>query len=92
MDTEFEVMAVADSYRVRAAQRLIERALAEGDSSLPWLRGRDDGWRGHLICLFNPGMDFVNVERFIGNCEIHEDRKDSPTGRAIVRLVYALCD
>ena len=80
MDAGIEVIGVADHYRVRSAQRLIERAIAEGIQAFPGFEAvTKDGV--HFICLFNPGTEFVNLERFIGDCGIHEDRTDSPTGK-----------
>lgn len=74
-----EVIAVADHYRVKTAAALIKAAEARG---IHVFRGFEavskDGV--HVLCLFDPAEDITKVDRFIGDCGVHDEDAASPTG------------
>jgi hypothetical protein len=73
-----EVIATTDHYRVRESVTLIKAAR---DASLFAFGGFEavtkDGV--HFLCLFDPGKD-GSLERYIGDCGIHDEKQLSPTG------------
>ena len=77
-ETGIEVIGVTDHYRVQDSKGLVQAARA---SSLFAFSGFEavtkDGV--HLLCLFDPDKDDA-LERFIGECGIHDTAAASPTG------------
>lgn len=73
-----EVIAVTDHYRVHESAGLLKAA---GNKGLFAFGGFEavtkDGV--HLLCLFDPDKDNV-LERFIGECGIHNSAELSPAG------------
>ena len=73
-----EVIAVTDHYRVKHSARLVRAAR---NANLHAFSGfgavTKDGV--HFLCLFDPDKDEV-LERFIGECGIHDTDQPSPTG------------
>ena len=73
-----EVIAVTDHYRVKHSAGLVRAAR---NANLHAFSGFEavtkDGV--HFLCLFDPDKDDV-LERFIGDCGIHDSDRPSPTG------------
>ncbi len=73
-----EVIAVTDHYRVKHSANLV---CAARNANLYAFSGFEavtkDGV--HFLCLFDPDKDKV-LERFIGECGIHDTDQRSPTG------------
>ena len=73
-----EVIAVTDHYRVRHSSGLVRAAR---EANLHAFSGFEavtkDGV--HFLCLFDPDKDEF-LERFIGECGIHDTDRPSPTG------------
>lgn len=74
-----EVIGVTDHYR---AQDSIGLLTAARDAGLFAFGGVEavtkDGV--HFLCLFDPDVALHHLERFIGDCGIHDDSALSPTG------------
>ena len=79
LEIGIEVIGVTDHYRVKHSASLV-RAKAR-DAGLWAFSGFEavtkDGL--HFLCLFDPDKDDV-LERFIGECGIHDTEHPSPTG------------
>ena len=77
-ETGIEVIGVTDHYRVDQSHGLVKAARA---ASLFAFSGFEavtkDGV--HFLCLFDPDRDEM-LERFIGECGVHDTKKASPTG------------
>ena len=78
LEIGIEVIAVTDHYRVNHSARLVRAAR---NANLHAFSGfgavTKDGV--HFLCLFDPDKDEV-LERFIGECGIHDTDQPSPTG------------
>ena len=78
LDAGIEVIAVTDHYRVKHSASLVRAAR---NANLHAFSGFEavtkDGV--HFLCLFDPDKDDV-LERFIGDCGIHDSDRPSPTG------------
>jgi hypothetical protein len=73
-----EVIGVTDHYRVHDSQTLISAARSTGLFAFGGFEAvTKDGV--HFLCLFDPDKDNV-LERFIGECGIHNAKAASPTG------------
>jgi energy-coupling factor transporter ATP-binding protein EcfA2 len=73
-----EVIAVTDHYRVKDSARLIARARAAGLHAFSGFEAvTKEGV--HFLCLFDPAKD-GSLERFIGDCGVHDTADVSPTG------------
>jgi len=78
IDIGIEVIAVTDHYRVAHSANLVHAARAAGLHAFNGFEAiTKDGV--HFLCLFDPDKDEV-LERFIGECGIHNPRQLSPTG------------
>lgn len=78
-EAEIEVIGVTDHYRVQKSTGLIEAARAAGLLAFSGFEAvAKDGV--HFLCLFDPDKDTVTLERFIGECGIHDTTAASPTG------------
>lgn len=75
-----EVIAVTDHYRVRTSETL--RKLAQ-ESALFVFPGFEAVTKEgvHLLCLFTPDTPLVKLERYLGDCGVHDESKASPTGK-----------
>ena len=78
LENDIEVVAVTDHYRVKSSMTLVRAAR---DAGL-WAFGgfeavSKDGV--HFLCLFDPDKD-DRLERFIGECGVHDPNRPSPTG------------
>jgi hypothetical protein len=77
-DIGIEVIGVTDHYRVDASKGLVDAARAAGLFAFNGFEAvTKDGV--HFLCLFDQDKDNV-LERFIGECGIHDTKTDSPTG------------
>lgn len=77
-DIGIEVIAVTDHYRVDASTGLVNAARAAGLFAFNGFEAvTKDGV--HFLCLFDQDKDNV-LERFIGECGIHDTKTASPTG------------
>jgi len=75
-----EVIAITDHYHVRTALGLCKCARDAGiHVFLGFEAVTKDGI--HLLCLFDPHKGVDTLERIVGDCGIHEDTADSPTGK-----------
>jgi len=73
-----EVIGVTDHYRVKHSARLVEAARNAGIFAFGGFEAvTKDGV--HFLCLFDPSKDGA-LERYIGDCGIHDDAELSPTG------------
>jgi DNA repair ATPase RecN len=73
-----EVIGVTDHYRVKDSLGLVQAARANGLFAFSGFEAvAKDGV--HFLCLFDQEKDNV-LERFIGECGIHDTKAASPTG------------
>jgi hypothetical protein len=73
-----EVIGVTDHYRVQESTSLVQAARSNGLFAFSGFEAvAKDGV--HFLCLFDPDKDSV-LERFIGECGIHDSKEASPTG------------
>ncbi len=73
-----EVIGVTDHYRVQESVGLVQAARAAGLFAFSGFEATSkDGV--HFLCLFDPEKDAV-LERFLGECGIHDTSSISPTG------------
>lgn len=78
LDLGIEVIGVTDHYRVRDSADLVRAAREAGIHAFSGFEAvTKDGV--HFLCLFDPDKD-DNLERFIGECGIHDDKQVSPIG------------
>jgi DNA repair ATPase RecN len=78
LDLHIEIIAVTDHYRVRHSTGLVEAARAAGIFAFGGFEASTkDGV--HFLCLFDPDKD-SRLERFIGECGVHDDNDLSLTG------------
>jgi len=77
-EARIEVIGVADHYRVQESTSLVQAARAAGLFAFSGFEAvTKDGV--HFLCLFDPDKDKM-LERFIGQCGIHDTNAPSPTG------------
>lgn len=77
-DLGIEVIGVTDHYRVHESKSLVQAARAAGLFAFSGFEAvTKDGV--HFLCLFDPDKDDM-LERFIGECGVHDARTTSPTG------------
>lgn len=73
-----EVIGVTDHYRVKESAGLVQAARQAGIFAFGGFEAvTKDGV--HFLCLFDPSKDGA-LERYIGDCGIHDDNALSPTG------------
>lgn len=78
-ETGIEVIGVTDHYQVKNSFGLVEAARAAGLFAFGGFEAvTKDGV--HFLCLFDPDKD-NGLERFIGECGIHDTNMTSPTGK-----------
>ena len=78
LETGIEVIGVTDHYRVAESQGLVKASRAAGLFAFSGFEAvTKDGV--HFLCLFDPDRDHM-LERFIGECGVHDTTKASPTG------------
>lgn len=77
-EREIEVIGVTDHYRVKESESLVQAAREAGLFAFSGFEAvTKDGV--HFLCLFDPDKDSV-LERFIGECGVHDNNELSPTG------------
>lgn len=75
-----EVIAITDHYRSRTGEGLRKAATEAGIRVFPGFEAATkDGV--HILCLFPPETDLASLERYIGDCGIHNDDEESPLGQ-----------
>ena len=78
LETGIEVIGVTDHYRVKQSASLVRAARDAGLWAFSGFEAvTKDGV--HFLCLFDPDKDEV-LERFIGECGVHDADQASPTG------------
>lgn len=78
VETGTEVIGVTDHYRVHESAGLVQAVRAAGIFAFSGFEAvAKDGV--HFLCLFDPDMDSM-LERFIGDCGVHDTQVASPTG------------
>ena len=78
LETGIEVIGVTDHYRVQDSWSLVHTARDAGLRAFSGFEAvTKDGV--HFLCLFDPDKDDV-LERFIGQCGIHDTNQASPIG------------
>ncbi|MGJ0427546.1 TrlF family AAA-like ATPase [Methylocystis sp.] len=78
LELGIEIIAVTDHYRVHESASLLKKARESGLLAFGGFEAvAKDGV--HFLCLFDPDKDSV-LERFIGECGIHNQDDLSPTG------------
>lgn len=79
LEIGIEVIGVTDHYRVQESAGLIHAAREAGLFAFGGFEAvTKDGV--HFLCLFDPDKDAVALERFIGECGVHNAEEVSPTG------------
>ena len=78
LEMSIEVIGVTDHYRVDESAGLLQAARAAGIFAFGGFEAvTKDGV--HFLCLFDPDKDSM-LERFIGDCGVHDTQTASPTG------------
>lgn len=78
LELDIEVIGVTDHYRVHESIGLVQAARAAGLFAFSGFEATSkDGV--HFLCLFDPEKDAV-LERYIGECGVHDTSSLSPTG------------
>ena len=78
LEMRIEVVGVTDHYRVNESKDLVQAARAAGLFAFSGFEAvTKDGV--HFLCLFDPDKDDM-LERFIGECGVHDTKAVSPTG------------
>jgi len=78
LEIGIEVIGVTDHYKVQESASLVSAARAAGLIAFSGFEAvSKDGV--HFLCLFDPDKDAV-LERFIGECGVHDPIPVSPTG------------
>ncbi len=74
------VIAVTDHYRIKSSQPLSDAAAKAG---LNVFRGFEAVSKegAHFLVLFDRSKDWAAIDRVIGDCGIHDDGAESPTGK-----------
>lgn len=78
IDLGIEVIAVTDHYRVKESQTLVRAAREAGIFAFGGFEAKTKEGV-HFLCLFDPNKDEA-LERFIGECGVHDSTTTSPTG------------
>jgi len=79
LETGIEIIAVTDHYRVKHSASLVRAASEAGLHAFNGFEAvTKDGV--HFLCLFDRDKKDENLERFIGECGIHDTDQLSPTG------------
>ena len=78
LDMGIEVIAVTDHYRVKDSVSLVQKAR---DAGIRVFNGFEAATKDgiHFLCLFDDDKENY-LERYIGECGIHDDDELSPTG------------
>ena len=78
-DQSIEVIAVTDHYRVKDSAGLVQAAKDAGIFAFKGFEAvTKDGV--HFLCLFDPNKADSALERYIGECGVHDDSIQSQTG------------
>lgn len=78
-DQGIEVIAVTDHYRIKDSAGLVQAARDAGIFAFKGFEAvTKDGV--HFLCLFDPSKADSVLERYIGECGVHDENALSPTG------------
>jgi hypothetical protein len=78
-EQRIEVIAVTDHYRVKDSAELVRAAQDAGIFAFKGFEAvTKDGV--HFLCLFDPSKADSVLERYIGECGVHDENALSPTG------------
>ena len=76
---KIEVIAITDHYGISSGAALAVVARAAGIAVFHGFEAvTKDGV--HVLCIFDPDEDVGRIERFIGECGVHDEAEPSPTG------------
>jgi len=78
LETDIEVIGVTDHYRADESAGLVQAARAAGIFAFGGFEAVTK-YGVHFLCLFDPDKDSM-LERFIGDCGVHDTQTASPTG------------
>jgi energy-coupling factor transporter ATP-binding protein EcfA2 len=71
VDNGIEIIAIADHHQVESSRTLAEAARASGITAFPAFEAESrEGI--HVICIFDIGTKFDDIERVLGDCGIHD--------------------
>ncbi|MGC8732471.1 MAG: AAA family ATPase, partial [Halothiobacillaceae bacterium] len=78
-DQGIEVIAITDHYRIKDSAGLVQAARDAGIFAFKGFEAvTKDGV--HFLCLFDPSKADSVLERYIGECGVHDENALSPTG------------
>lgn len=79
LDQDIQAIAITDHYRVSHSESLDSAARGAG---ITVFRGFEAVSKEgvHLLCLFDPGRPYREIERIIGECGVHDEVADSVPG------------
>jgi len=75
-----EMIAVTDHFRIQSSAGLIKAAREAGLHVFPGFEAATKEGI-HFLCLFDPTRELASIERVIGDCGVHDEVDDSPTGK-----------
>ena len=79
LEADIEVVGITDHYRVQPSMTLVRAAREAGLLAFGGFEAVSrDGV--HFLCLFDPDKDDKQLERFIGECGVHDPHPPSPVG------------
>jgi len=80
IDQQIEVIAVADHYRIKSSENLINAAVAAGLIVFPGFEAvTKEGV--HFLCLLDTSLSVNVVQAKIADCGIHDEAELSPLGK-----------
>ena len=75
-----QVIAITDHYRVKTSETLRRQARESDLFVFPGFEAvTKEGV--HLLCLFSPDTPLIKLERYLGDCGVHDESTRSPTGK-----------
>jgi len=88
---KIEMIAITDHYRISSGAALAVVARAAGIAVFQGFEAvTKDGV--HVLCLFDPDEDVGRIERFIGDCGVHDEVEASPTGDKDFDALLSACN
>jgi hypothetical protein len=90
LEEHVEIIAITDHYRVKTSTSLADAARARGIHVFNGFEAvTKDGV--HVLCVFDNSIGIATVDRFIGDCGIHDDAEASPTGTKDLDELLTAC-
>lgn len=75
-DSGIEVIAVTDHQRIKTSESLIRESRAAGIEVFPGFEAlTKEGV--HVLCLFDPVEPIDRIERYLGDCGVHDEKRAS---------------